>query len=127
MITNKKIEKIETGEVLLNGTVVAKGAMSCGLLSELKNDEFGGIDQQITITGALETGYYLPDIHTIETNRYYVEGITVNEEKYGSSENRIIYLFSANLFQVKFQDERDQYYIVDKEEEDDDWQQYLTY
>ena len=83
--TNSKIENIQTNEVLLNGNVVAKGTVSCSL------------------------------IDTIETNRYYIEGVAVNKEDYNSSNNKITYSFMASLFQVKYQDERDQYYRIDKD------------
>ena len=109
MLTNKNVDKIETDEVLLNGTVVAKGSVSVSLESELKEDELGDTDQIITIQGVMETGYYIPDLDTIETNRYYIKGVSVFQERYGSLNNKIIYNFSAQLFQVKFQDERDQY------------------
>lgn len=118
MITNKQLTKIETDEVLLNGSVVAKGAVSVALLSKMVPDDVTGEESQvITIEGVIETGYYIPDLDTIETNRYYIEGVSVSQEEYGSLENKIIYTFHASLFQVKFQDERDQYYIVDKDDE----------
>ena len=118
MLTNKNVDKIEAGEVLLNGTVVAKGSVSVSLQSELKEDELTGEPHQlITIEGVMETGYYIPDLDKIETNRYYIEGVSVFQERYGSLNNKIIYNFHAQLFQVKFQDERDQYYKVDKNEQ----------
>ena len=114
-ITNSKIDKIKTEEVLLNGYVVAIGSVSVSLDSNLKEDELTGETHQIiTIEGLLETGYYIPDLDKIETNRYYIEGVNVHQERYGSLENKIIYSFSASMFQVKFQDERDQYYRVEK-------------
>ena len=117
-ITNKNVQHIETDEVLLNGTVVAKGAVSVALRSHMEqDDELSEPQQIITIDGVLETGYYIPALDTIETNRYYVEGVSVQEEHYGSSENKIVYVFQASLFQVKFQDERDQYYRVEKDTE----------
>ena len=119
MLTNKNIDKIEADEVLLNGTVVAKGSVSVSLESKLKEDDVtGDTDQIITIEGVMETGYYIPNLDTIETNRYYIEGVSVFQERYGSLNNKIIYNFNAQLFQVKFQDERDQYYKVDKNEQD---------
>ena len=117
MLTNKNIDKIEIDEVLLNGTVVAKGAVSVELKSRIEFDEFGKENQIITIDGVMQTGYYIPDLETIETRRYYIQGVSVQEEHYGSSENKIVYVFQASLFQVKFQDERDQYYRVEKDEE----------
>lgn len=119
MISNKNVDKIKTEEVLLNGTIVAIGSVSISLKSELKEDEIiGDVDQLITIEGLLETGYYIPDLDKIETNRYYIEGVNVSQEQYGSLENKIIYKFTASLFQVKFQDERDQYYRVEKDIEE---------
>ncbi len=117
MLTNKNVDKIETDEVLLNGTIVAKGSVSISLESELKEDELGDTDQIITIQGVMESGYYIPNLDKIETNRYYIEGVSVYQERYGSLDNTIIYNFHASLFQVKFQDERDRYYKVDKDDE----------
>lgn len=116
MITNPKIAYIETDEVLLNGTVVAKGAVSASIHNEITKDELDELHQFFTINGVLETGYYLPDVTSIETNRYYIEDVTVKDEHFGSSENNIIYEFQASIFQVKFQDKADQYYVVEKEE-----------
>lgn len=113
--TNSKIENIQTNEVLLNGNVVAKGTVSCSLISKIETDNFGNNKQIITIEGKLETGYYIPDLDTIETNRYYIEGVAVNKEDYNSSNNKITYSFMASLFQVKYQDERNQYYRIDKD------------
>ena len=115
MITNPKIDFIETDEVLLNGTVVAKGAMSATIHNEIRMDDFGLPDQKISIEGTLETGYYIQDLTSIETNRYYIEDVVVTNEHYGSLENKVIYEFQASLFQVKFQDKADQYYIVEKD------------
>ncbi len=129
MISCQSLRRISDDEILLNGTVVAKGAVSAALYNKIERDEFGDIGQEITISGMLETGYYLQDINTIETNRYYIEGVTVLEEHYGSSENKIVYVFQARMFQVKFQDQRDQYYEIKAEEvneENDDWSEYLT-
>jgi len=118
MITNQNVDKIETDEVLLNGTIVAKGSVSVSLEGELVEDELTGEPNQlIHINGVMESGYYIPDLDTIETNRYYIEGVAVSQERYGSLDNTIIYNFSARLFQVKFQDERNKYYKVDKNDE----------
>ena len=84
MITNQNVNKIETDEVLLNGTIVAKGSVSVSLEGELIEDE--------------------------------LTGVSVSQERYGSLDNTIIYNFSARLFQVKFQDERNKYYKVDKDD-----------
>lgn len=115
MITNSKVNRIEADEVLLNGNVVAKGTVYCSLISKMETDNYGNDKQVITIEGKLETGYYMPDIETIETNRYYIEGVVVHKEDYSSSNNKIISEFNASLFQVKFQDEQNQYYRIEKE------------
>ena len=115
MRSNSKIESIRTDEVLLNGNVVAKGTVSCSLISKMETDNYGNDKQIITIEGKLETGYYIPNLDTIETNRYYIEGVAVHKEDYSSSNNIIAYEFMASLFQVKFQDVSDKYYCVDKE------------
>ena len=92
MITNFTINKIDAGEVLLNGTVIAKGTVSVSLDSQLKEDEVTGeVNQIISIEGVMETGYYIQDLNTIETNRYYIEGVSVYQERYGSLDNTIIY------------------------------------
>lgn len=104
MITNPKIAYIETDEVLLNGTVVAKGAVSASIHNEITKDELDELQQFITTDGVLETGYYLPELTSIETNRYYIEDVTVKDEHFGSSENNAIYEFQASILQVKFQD-----------------------
>lgn len=129
MISCQSLHRIGDDEIILNGAVVAKGAVSTALYNKIEYDDFGDVSQDITIKGILETGYYLQDINTIETNRYYIEGVTVLEEHYGSSENKIVYVFQARMFQVKFQDQRDQYYEIKTEEtneENDDWSEYLT-
>ena len=114
MITNSNVDHINVDEVLLNGTVIAKGSVSVSLNSEIIEDELTEEPRQkITIEGVMETGYYIPDLDTIETNRYYIERVAVYQERYGSLDNKIIYNFSASLFQVKFQDERDQYRRVE--------------
>ena len=66
MKSNPNIDFIETDEVLLNGTIVAKD----------------------------------------------IEGIFVDRERYGSSDNNIIYDFRANSFEVKYQDTNDKFYEV---------------
>ena len=118
MITNSSVDHIENDEVLLNGTVIAKGSVSASLDSEIIEDELTAkLKQNITIEGVMETGYYMPDLNTIETNRYYIKGVSVYQERYGSLNNTIIYNFSARLFQVKFQDERDKYRYVELPED----------
>lgn len=112
MKSNPNIDFIETNEVLLNGTIVAKGAVSAALISTLNQNEFGDTKQDIKIEGLLETGYYVNVLNTIETNRYYIEGIFVDRERYGSSDNNIIYDFRANSFEVKYQDTNDKFYEV---------------
>lgn len=112
MISNSNVNFIDTDEVLLNGTIVAKGAVSVASNSTLTQDEFGRPHQDIYIEGILETGYYMMSLDTIETNRYYIEGVFVDKERFGSSDNKILYDFHAKSFQVKFQDTNDKFYEV---------------
>ena len=123
MITNSSVDRIDVDEVLLNGTVVAKGSVSVSLESEFIEDELTEEPwQKITIEGVMETGFYIPDLDTIETNRYYIEGVSVYQERYGSLNNAIIYNFHAQLFQVKFQDERDKYRRIELPNDNNDKQ-----
>ena len=113
MLTNKSINFIKQDEVLLNSIIIAQGAVSASLTKHIEYDELDEPHQIVEINGVLETGYYIRELDTIETNRYLITGVDVTQERYGSLNNKIIYDFTASMFQVKYQDEDDKYRIID--------------
>ena len=120
MLTNTSINFIKQDEVLLNGVIVAQGAVSASLTKHIEYDDLGEPHPIVEIKGMLETGYYIRELDTVETNRYLMTGVDVIQERYGSLNNKIIYDFNAGMFQVKFQDEDDKYRIVDLPEDNNE-------
>lgn len=55
----------------------------------------------VNIKGAFKTNEYLPDISTIENERYQLDKVSVYTESFGSDEDQVIYLFTAGRFNRK--------------------------
>lgn len=86
--------------VLNNSIFINDGSMSYTIKKETNPTT---LSDSITIKGVLSTNYYIQDLETIETPRYYLTGINVIKESYGSKENLIIYEFECESATVKYQ------------------------
>jgi hypothetical protein len=105
MVSNQSVDErnITEKQVLINGEILTEGAINLTFESVYSEDNLGIKTQDLTITGLLETPYYVKELNEIESIRYYVNGITVVKEEYSSHDDTILYSFKAEFFQVKFQ------------------------
>ena len=58
----------------------------------------------ILMEGTLVTKYYETDIRSLETRRYYIDGIEVYKEEFSSLTDDIFYSFRAKSIRVKYQE-----------------------
>ena len=58
-------------------------------------------DEDIIITGEMQTHRYIESIDKIETHRYIVLGIDVLRETFGTDDFSVLYEFKANDYMVK--------------------------
>lgn len=103
MISNPNLDEIKNDEILINGRILVNGKITSHTVSKITEDDDGLPSQIITICGTLETDYYEQTINELESDRYYISGIECNEESFISDSNKITYNFTANKFQVKWQ------------------------
>lgn len=104
-------EEFVKGRMSLNRTIVG-------------TDENGEV--KLSQTGILETHKYFEEISILESERYYVTGVTVTSESFGTNDYNISYAFNfdnlvikEDLIPVEIQD-----YIEDLEYKDEKEQYY---
>lgn len=78
--------------LLINSETKIEGSMSVSM--GLKNNS-------LVIDGALKTDMYIEEIDCIESERYFIDGVTVISESFGTDNDDIIYNFTAKSMKVK--------------------------
>ncbi len=81
-------------KVCINGSFMVEGEFSFSIdYDTTKNPPL------MTIEGQFKTASgYLPEINTIENERYLLSGIRVYQEAFGSEEDYVLYSFTAKAF-----------------------------
>lgn len=59
-----------------------------------------GETDNIEYTGQLVTHEYIPEIDTIKSDRFYIAGVSVYKEVYGSDDFNILYEFTAKSVDI---------------------------
>lgn len=80
--------------IIVNNKMTVKGKIS---VNRTINEEKNGF----IISGIFATHLYLEDIKSLETNRFFVSGIEVYSESFGSDDYNIQYQFVAKNFKLK--------------------------
>ena len=106
MVSNPNIteENFEPDDILINGTIKTKGVFTCRISCKVAENKLGLPEQDIQVEGTLKTKYYMKELDSLESIRYYLNGIFVFLEAYDSSDDTILYTFRADYFKPKFQD-----------------------
>ena len=107
------INDTNINKIVINGSIVTKGAFEIKT-SKITDSETG--EEYIEIYGSLVTAYYISELNSLENSRYYINGIDIIEENYGSKEEEILYKFTAQMIKVKYQIQYDPDEEKDKEE-----------
>lgn len=58
-------------------------------------------NSKLHIEGSMATHFYVEEINTLETSRFLIRGINVQEEVYGSEDYDILYNFTASFLDIK--------------------------
>lgn len=66
-----------------------------GRLTFTRSLDMSGEKPMLTMMGTLMTHRYFEEIHSIETERLQITGVTVIEESFGSESHEIAYTFHA--------------------------------
>ena len=77
--------------IRINNKIVAKGRLSI-----VRSVDFSKKPPILTIEGKLATHRYLEEINSIESERFFLYGVKVFQESFGSEDFDIIYSFTAN-------------------------------
>ena len=84
-------------QIKINTEIFVNGKCSITRISDpTEVDEFN-----TSTVGILSTHPYFDDIHTIETERYLLTGVEVQQEDFGSNDYNIKYTFTAEDLIVK--------------------------
>ena len=84
-------------QIKINTEIFVNGKCSITRVSDpTEVDEFN-----TSTVGILSTHPYFEDIHTIETERYLLTGVEVQQEDFGSNDYNIKYTFTAEDLIVK--------------------------
>lgn len=84
-------------QIKINTEIFVNGKCSITRISDpTEVDEFN-----TSTVGILSTHPYFEDIHTIETERYLLTGVEVQQEDFGSNDYNIKYTFTAEDLIVK--------------------------
>lgn len=78
-------------DFVINNEIYAKGEMT--IQQELLNNN-------IVIKGIMELDTYIEDIKIIETRMFYVAGVQVTKETFGTNDKKIVYEFIATGFGI---------------------------
>lgn len=69
---------------LINDKIWAKGEMT--IQQQL-------VDNKIIVSGIMELDRYIEDIEQIETKSFFISGVTITKEVFGTSERKVVYEF----------------------------------
>lgn len=58
------------------------------------------VDDKIVVIGALQTPSYIEELHSLKSDKYFIDGIDVHKESFGSEDDQIIYEFTAEELDV---------------------------
>ena len=93
-------------EIVINGEEIVGGKIEFSMKTNdtardpLSSEEY----YSILMEGTLVTKYYETDIRSLETRRYYIDGIEVFKEEFSSLTDDILYSFRAKYIRVKYQE-----------------------
>lgn len=76
---------------LINNEILAKGEMT--VQQQL-------VDNKILVTGIMELDRYIDDIEQIDTEHFFIDGVVVTKEIFGTSEKKVVYEFVGNSFGI---------------------------
>lgn len=83
-------------EILINDTIIVEGE-----LSFKKTVDNSQKPPKLIIEGLLSTHKYFEEITQVESERYVLKGINVQQESYGSNDFNIVYGFYAVSAEAK--------------------------
>lgn len=93
-------------EVVINGEKRVGGWISFSMKQNPEKRDVLSSEtyNQILMDGSLITRLYIADIKTLETRRFFIEGIEVYQESFDSNNDDISYLFRAKSIRIKYQE-----------------------
>lgn len=97
-------DQLAQDDIIINGQIKTKGSFTVETINTIEEDKLGIQKQIFTIRGVLRTKYYQKELNTLESIRYYVNGIWVTNESFSTEDDTVTYTFKAEYFQPKFQD-----------------------
>ena len=97
-------DQLAQDDIVINGQIKTKGSFTVETINTIEEDKLGIQKQIFTIRGVLRTKYYQKELNTLESIRYYVNGIWVTNESFSTEDDTVTYTFKADYFQPKFQD-----------------------
>ena len=93
-------------EIVINGEERVGGKIEFSMkTNDAERDPLSSEEYySILMEGTLVTKYYETDITSLETRRYYIDGIEVYKEEFSSLTDDIFYSFRAKSIRVKYQE-----------------------
>ena len=93
-------------EIVINGEERVGGKIEFSMkTNDAERDPLSSEEYySILMEGTLVTKYYETDIRSLETRRYYINGIEVYKEELSSLTDDIFYSFRAKSIRVKYQE-----------------------
>ena len=93
-------------EIVINGEEKVGGKIEFSMkTNDAERDPLSSEEYySILMEGTLVTKYYETDIKSLETKRYYIDGIEVFKEEFSSLTDDILYSFRARSIRVKYQE-----------------------
>ena len=93
-------------EIVINGEERVGGKIEFSMkTNDAERDPLSSEEYySILMEGTLVTKYYETDIRSLETRRYYIDGIEVYKEEFSSLTDDIFYSFRAKSIRVKYQE-----------------------
>ena len=93
-------------EIVINGEERVGGKIEFSMkINDAERDPLSSEEYySILMEGTLVTKYYETDIRSLETRRYYIDGIEVYKEEFSSLTDDIFYSFRAKSIRVKYQE-----------------------
>ena len=91
-------------EIVINGEERVGGKIEFSMkTNDAERDPLSSEEYySILMEGTLVTKYYETDIRSLETRRYYIDGIEVYKEEFSSLTDDILYSFRAKSIRVKY-------------------------
>ena len=93
-------------EIVINGEERVGGKIEFSMkINDAERDPLSSEEYcSILMEGKLVTKYYETDIKSLETKRYYIDGIEVFKEEFSSLTDDILYSFRARSIRVKYRE-----------------------